>query len=72
MSLTARVISCVSKPSVVFFITFNLALFVLWSEYIVLPDIMRDFFLQFGEILLNLWSNFLAEVRNLQAILRQF
>jgi hypothetical protein len=72
MSLTARVISCVSKPGVVFFITFNLALFVLWSEYIVLPDIMRDFFLQFGEILLNLWSNFLAEVRNLQAILRQF
>ena len=63
--LTARVISFASKPSIVFLVTFNLVLLVLWWEYIVLPDVMRDFVLQVGEILLDLWDAFLAEVVNL-------
>lgn len=63
--LTARVISFASKPSIVFLVTFNLVLLVLWWEYIVLPDVMRDFVLQVGEILLDLWDAFLAELVNL-------
>lgn len=62
--LTARVISFASKPSIVFLVTFNLVLLVLWWEYIVLPDVMRDFVLQVGEILLDLWDAFLAELVN--------
>ena len=63
--LTARVISFASKPSIVFLVTFNLVLLVLWWEYIVLPDVMRDFVLQVREILLDLWDAFLAELVNL-------
>ena len=62
--LTARVISFASKPSIVFLVTFNLVLLVLWWEYIVLPDVMRNFVLQVGEILLDLWDAFLAELVN--------
>ena len=65
MSLAAVVISLISRPSIVFFMTFNLALFVLWSEYIVLPDFMRNVVLQFGETLFSVWNNFRVEVRNL-------
>lgn len=64
-SLTTRFISFASRPSIVFVMTFSLALFVLWSEYIVLPDVMRNTVLHFAEMLLNPWNDFLARVKSL-------
>lgn len=63
-SLAARVISFASKPSIVFLMTFNLVLLVLWWEYIVLPDVMSDFVLKGGEILLDLWNTYVVELVN--------
>lgn len=64
-SLTTRFISFASTPSIVFLMTFSFVLFVLWSEYIVLPDVIRDTVLYSGEIFLNFWNDFLARVKSL-------
>ena len=64
-SLTTRFSEFASRPSIVFLMTFSFALFVLWSEYIVLPDAIRTTVLHFGEIFLNLWDDFLARVKSL-------
>ena len=61
-SLTSRFSEFASRPSIVFLMTFSFALFVLWSEYIVLPDAIRTAVLHFGEIFLSLWNGFLARV----------
>ena len=64
-SLTTRFISFASTPSIVFLMTFSFVLFVLWSEYIVLPNVIRDTVLYTGEIFMNFWNDFLARVKSL-------